>query len=61
LNRGFVTFREEQKLRVIENCGLKWTFGSEKKGVTADGRKLITRSYMIYSPRQITYYSDDRT
>jgi len=51
--------REEHKLRVMENCGLKRTFGSEKEEVTADSPKLISRSYMIYNPRQICkiYYA----
>jgi hypothetical protein len=61
VNRGYVKLREEHKLRVIENSELKWAFGSEKKEVTADSRKLIIRSYMIYIPRHITYYPDNRT
>jgi hypothetical protein len=61
VNRGYVILREEHKLRVIENSGLKWTFGSEQEEVRADSRKLIIRSYIIHSPRQEAYYSDDRT
>jgi hypothetical protein len=61
VNREYVTLRGEHKLRVNESGELKWTFGSETEEVRADSRRLIIRSYMIYNPRQITYYSDDRT
>jgi hypothetical protein len=47
--------REEHKLRMIENSGLKWTFGFEMEEVTADSRKLKISSYIIYNPHQIIY------
>jgi hypothetical protein len=48
-----LTVGEEHKLRVFENRVVKRIFGPKKDGMTGGWRKLITRSFIICTLRQV--------
>jgi hypothetical protein len=48
-----LTGREEYTLRMFENKVLRRIFGPKRDEVTGGWRKLITRSFMICTLRQV--------
>jgi hypothetical protein len=48
-----LTFREERRLRVLENRVLRRIFGSKKDELTGGGEDYITGSSMLCTPHQI--------
>jgi hypothetical protein len=48
-----LTLREEHRLRVFENRVLRRTFGPKRDEVTGGGENCITRSFVIYTLRQV--------
>jgi hypothetical protein len=48
-----LTLRQEHRLRVFENKVLRRIFGSKRDEVTGGWRNCITRSFVIYTLRQV--------
>jgi hypothetical protein len=48
-----LTLREEHKLRVFENRVLRRVFGPKRDEVKGEWKNFITRSFVIYTLRQV--------
>jgi hypothetical protein len=50
-----LTFREERRLRVFENRGLRRIFGPKRDEVTGYWRKLHNEEFMIFTAHPILF------
>jgi hypothetical protein len=49
----YLTIREEHRMRVFENKVLRRIFGPKREEVTGGWRKLLMRSFVICTLRQV--------